>query len=117
MVNPHGFLKKNQTRKLIRIQISLEQIVNMLRIPEDGVVVDGELITATDNPIQEDSKVVGYEINNQKQCLELVLESKAYPDVYVSQGDPISVMNPWYKSQRLSEEEVIEHFRRKRHSY
>lgn len=84
-----------RTSRLRLIEIAADLVLDMLKIPEQGTVVDGQLIKVESNPIPMDAEVVGCEVLlDQTRSIRLLIESSKFE--LLSAGAFIPIMCPTY---------------------
>ena len=84
-------------RRVMRLNVSLDLILDLLKIKPEGQVVDREFIECVDDPIPAGAKVVGSAVM-AGDMLSLLIEDESFREV--DAGSVIAEMNPRYKTSR-----------------
>lgn len=83
----------HRERRVRRVGVSLDLILDLLKIPADGLVVNGARIMCMEYPIPESAKVIGACINDNGE-VELLVEDASFQAL--DENCRVPVYNPVY---------------------
>ena len=80
------------------IKLTPELILDLLKIG-DGVTINGERITITQDPIPDDAKAMRVGVD-EYNCINLIFASDTMPQI--PEGGAIPRITPWFHRERMS---------------
>lgn len=84
------------------IKLTPELILDLLKIG-DGVTINGERITFTQDPIPNDAKAVRVGVDMRDSTIILTFSSDSLPQ-QVLEGEEIPQLTPWFHRERINED-------------
>lgn len=79
-MNPQSLCHKTP-RQIRYLEITPELVLEQLKIPEEGIVVEGRRLTAESDPVPEDARVTRLWITDRGD-LAMVVESDSFDEVH-----------------------------------
>lgn len=101
-------LAKEQSRRLVRIEVSPELLLDLLKVPPEGTVVDGRLLTVSKNAIPTTATVHNCSVD---ECgvINLVISDESFDEL--ASTDVVPVRTPYY-TQHQAGAELMDGWRR-----
>jgi len=92
-------------RRLKCVETTAELILQMLRIPESGRVVDGETIHCVDDKIPETAKISGVYLDPYHPNLfGIQIEDESFDEI--GHGERVPLLSPQYTRNKISGSDV-----------
>lgn len=92
-------LPEQRSRRWMRLVVTPDLILQVLKVPQQGVVVDGVRIKATKDAIPESAKAVRCGITDRGD-VQMLIEDTSFSEVI--EGAAILQLSPWYSNEEAT---------------